>query len=35
VLLGGRPDEPYNVGGPSECENIEVVRSILELALAR
>jgi dTDP-glucose 4,6-dehydratase len=31
VLLEGRPREAYNVGGPDECENIEVVRRILEL----
>ena len=31
VLLGGRPGEAYNVGGPDECENLEVVRRILEL----
>ena len=28
---GGRPGEAYNVGGPDECENIDVVRRILEL----
>ncbi|HYN50403.1 MAG TPA: dTDP-glucose 4,6-dehydratase [Thermoleophilaceae bacterium] len=32
VLDRGRPGEAYNVGGPDECENIEVVRRILELA---
>ena len=32
VLERGRPGEAYNVGGPDECENIEVVRRILELA---
>ena len=32
VLLRGRPGEAYNVGGPDECENIEVVRRILDLA---
>jgi dTDP-glucose 4,6-dehydratase len=32
VLLDGRPGEAYNVGGPDECENLEVVRRILELA---
>jgi dTDP-glucose 4,6-dehydratase len=32
VLLGGRPGEAYNVGGPDECENIEVVRRVLELS---
>ena len=31
VLEGGRPGEAYNVGGPDECENIEVVKRILEL----
>jgi dTDP-glucose 4,6-dehydratase len=31
VLDGGRPGEAYNVGGPDECENIEVVKRILEL----
>jgi dTDP-glucose 4,6-dehydratase len=31
VLEGGRPGETYNVGGPDECENIEVVRRILDL----
>jgi dTDP-glucose 4,6-dehydratase len=31
VLEGGRSGETYNVGGPDECENIEVVRRILEL----
>jgi dTDP-glucose 4,6-dehydratase len=31
VLERGRPGEAYNVGGPDECENIEVVRRILEL----
>jgi dTDP-glucose 4,6-dehydratase len=32
VLLEGRPGEAYNVGGPDECENLEVVRRILELS---
>jgi dTDP-glucose 4,6-dehydratase len=32
VLLRGRPGEAYNVGGPDECENIDVVRRILTLA---
>jgi dTDP-glucose 4,6-dehydratase len=32
VLERGRPGQAYNVGGPDECENIEVVRRILELA---
>jgi dTDP-glucose 4,6-dehydratase len=31
VLERGRSGEAYNVGGPDECENIEVVRRILEL----
>jgi dTDP-glucose 4,6-dehydratase len=31
VLLRGRPGEAYNAGGPEECENLEVVRRILEL----
>jgi dTDP-glucose 4,6-dehydratase len=31
VLERGRSGEAYNVGGPDECENIEVVRCILEL----
>jgi dTDP-glucose 4,6-dehydratase len=31
VLLGGRPGEAYNVGGPDECENIEVVKRVIEL----
>jgi dTDP-glucose 4,6-dehydratase len=31
VLERGRPGEAYNVGGPDECENIEVVMRILEL----
>jgi dTDP-glucose 4,6-dehydratase len=31
VLLGGRPGEAYNVGGPDECENLEVVHRILQL----
>jgi len=31
VLELGRPGEAYNVGGPDECTNIEVVRRILEL----
>jgi dTDP-glucose 4,6-dehydratase len=31
VLEQGRPGEAYNAGGPDECENIEVVRRILEL----
>jgi dTDP-glucose 4,6-dehydratase len=31
VLAHGAPGEVYNVGGPDECANIEVVRRILEL----
>jgi dTDP-glucose 4,6-dehydratase len=31
VLEGGRPGQTYNVGGPDECENIEVVRQIIDL----
>jgi dTDP-glucose 4,6-dehydratase len=31
VLEGGRPGQAYNVGGPDECENIDVVRKIVEL----
>jgi dTDP-glucose 4,6-dehydratase len=31
VLERGRTGQAYNVGGPDECENIEVVRRILEL----
>jgi dTDP-glucose 4,6-dehydratase len=31
VLEHGTPGETYNVGGPDECPNIEVVRRILEL----
>jgi dTDP-glucose 4,6-dehydratase len=31
VLERGRGGEAYNVGGPDECENIEVVRRIIEL----
>jgi dTDP-glucose 4,6-dehydratase len=30
VLEGGRPGEVYNVGGPDEAPNLEVVRSIIE-----
>jgi dTDP-glucose 4,6-dehydratase len=32
VLAHGLPGEVYNCGGPDECENIEVVTRILELA---
>jgi dTDP-glucose 4,6-dehydratase len=31
VLEKGRAGEAYNVGGPDECENMEVVRRIVEL----
>jgi dTDP-glucose 4,6-dehydratase len=31
VLAGGTPGEAYNVGGPDECPNIDVVHRILEL----
>src|SRR3954464_7484745 len=31
VLERGRPGEAYNAGGPDECENIDVVKRILEL----
>jgi dTDP-glucose 4,6-dehydratase len=31
VLEHGVPGEVYNCGGPDECENLEVVRRILEL----
>jgi dTDP-glucose 4,6-dehydratase len=31
VLEHGTPGEAYNVGGPDECPNMEVVRRILEL----
>jgi len=31
VLEHGEPGEVYNVGGPDECPNIEVVRRIVEL----
>ena len=32
VLTKGRAGEAYNVGGPDECENIEVVKRVIELA---
>jgi dTDP-glucose 4,6-dehydratase len=32
VLEHGAPGEVYNCGGPDECENLEVVRRILELS---
>ena len=31
VLMNGRPGEAYNVGGPDECENIDVVKRVIEL----
>jgi len=31
VLESGRPGEAYNVGGPDECENIEVIKRVIEL----
>ncbi|MEY2535013.1 MAG: dTDP-glucose 4,6-dehydratase, partial [bacterium] len=31
VLEAGRPGEAYNVGGPDESPNIEVVRGVVEL----
>jgi dTDP-glucose 4,6-dehydratase len=31
VLERGRPGETYNAGGPDECENLDVVRTILGL----
>jgi dTDP-glucose 4,6-dehydratase len=31
VLAHGAPGEVYNCGGPDECENLDVVRRILEL----
>jgi len=31
VLAHGAPGQAYNVGGPDECPNIEVVRRIIEL----
>ena len=31
VLAHGVPGEAYNCGGPDECENLEVVRRVLEL----
>jgi dTDP-glucose 4,6-dehydratase len=35
VLEHGVPGEVYNVGGPDECPNMEVVRRIVELTGAR
>jgi dTDP-glucose 4,6-dehydratase len=34
VLEHGAPGEAYNVGGPDECTNIEVVQNVLELCAA-
>jgi len=31
VLENGEPGRAYNVGGPDECENLEVIHRILEL----
>jgi dTDP-glucose 4,6-dehydratase len=31
VLAHGAPGEAYNVGGPDECTNIEVIRRVIEL----
>lgn len=31
ALANGEPGEAYNVGGPDECPNIEVVKRIIEL----
>ena len=31
VLLHGRAGEAYNVGGPDECPNLEIVQRVLEL----
>ena len=31
VLMKGRAGEAYNVGGPDECENIEVIKRVIEL----
>ncbi len=31
VLMSGRPGEAYNVGGPDEAENIEVIKRVIEL----
>jgi dTDP-glucose 4,6-dehydratase len=32
ALLHGKPGEVYNCGGPDECDNLTVVRRIIELA---
>jgi dTDP-glucose 4,6-dehydratase len=34
VLAKGKAGEAYNVGGPDECENIEVVKRVIELTVA-
>jgi dTDP-glucose 4,6-dehydratase len=34
VLAHGKPGETYNCGGPDECENLDVVRRILDLTEA-
>jgi dTDP-glucose 4,6-dehydratase len=31
VLAKGKAGEAYNVGGPDECENIEVIKRVIEL----
>ena len=31
VLIKGKAGEAYNVGGPDECENIEVIKRVIEL----
>ena len=31
VLMKGKAGEAYNVGGPDECENIEVIKRVIEL----
>jgi dTDP-glucose 4,6-dehydratase len=35
VLEHGEPGETYNCGGPDECENLEVVKRVIELTGAR
>ena len=35
VLAHGAPGEVYNCGGPDECENLEVVRRIIDLTGAQ
>jgi len=32
--MNGRSGEAYNVGGPDECENIAVVKRVIELTAA-